>query len=83
MLEIKQDERANDYKLDMERMRIQTFYLMNIQIDKKDRFKTVQKMMPFEWDKDIAKQGQEEQPPTEEDWERFDTLGGGGIKKKE
>ena len=83
LLEIKQNERTNDWKLDMERMRMQTFYLLNIQIEKKNRFKSVGSMMPFEWDVKDKQAVDDTREPTEEEWEHYDTIGASGIKKKE
>ena len=70
LLVVKADEKYNNYKLDMERMRLQTLYLVNVQI--KDKIKEATKLMPFEWDKTTHKNDTEVKPMTEEDWEALD-----------
>ena len=53
-------------------MRLQTFYLLNIQLDTKDRFTSTTEMMPFIWDEkseEINNIGY-----TTEDWEELDKI---------
>ena len=45
-------------------MRLQTFYLFNIQLEAKDRFKTVEKFMPFSWED--KQEENEDEPITDE-----------------
>jgi len=52
-------------------MRLQTLYLINIQIDKKDRIKEPSKLMPFSWDKENIKAIEVEVPTTKE-WSELD-----------
>ena len=50
-------------------MRLQTFYLINIQLEKKNRFKSLEKMMPFDFDK---KESLDEiKIPTQIEWDRL------------
>jgi len=39
-----------------ESMRLQTFFLINIQLSQKDRMKEVTKLMSFPWDKEQKKE---------------------------
>lgn len=50
-------------------MRLQTFYLLNIQLTNETRYNKPEDMMPFEFDKVEEKQILE---LTEEDWARLD-----------
>ena len=70
LLMVKGDEKNNQYKLDMERMRLQTLYLVNVQI--KDKIKEASKLMPFPWDSDGVKNDTDVKPMTDEDWEALD-----------
>ncbi len=71
------------YRLDMERMRLQTFNLVNIQIDRKDRYKSLNKFMPFVWDIIPKESIEEEKVMTEDDWAKYDTtFPAKEIKKK-
>ena len=81
LLEIKQNERTNDWKLDMERMRLQTWHLVNIH--SKDDIKDYSKYMPFEWDITTEKQDESIKEPTEEEWDHYDSIGTTGQRKKE
>ncbi len=66
----------------MERMRLQTMILFNVQVADKDRKKTPHKFMPFAWDI-TEKEDVEAKEPTEEEWEHYDSLGTTGQRKKE
>ena len=70
LLVVKADEKYNAYKLDMERMRLQTLYLVNVQI--KDKIKDATKLMPLPWDKDTSKNDTDGREMTEEDWALLD-----------
>ena len=70
LLMVKGDEKNNQYKLDMERMRMQTLYLVNVQI--KDKIKEASRLMPFPWDSDGVKNDIDSKPMTDEDWEALD-----------
>jgi hypothetical protein len=64
-MEAYSDERMDEKKTAYEVMRLQTFFLLNIQLAKKDKIKEVQKLMPFPWDKEkinnvVPKQSVEE-----------------------
>lgn len=60
----KEEERRERFEL--EKMRLQTLYLVNCQI--KDQISDPRKLMPFSWD--IV----EVYIPKDEDWEHFDNL---------
>ena len=83
LLEIKQNDNVVSYRLDMERMRLQTMVLFNIQVADKDRRKTPQAFMPFEWDIKTEKEDVEAKEPTAEEWEHYDSIGTTGQRKKE
>jgi hypothetical protein len=71
LLVVKADEQLNNYKKDMERMRLQTFILMKPHLKNQDTPLT--RFMPFEWDRDkVVKQDTDAKPMTEEDWEALD-----------
>jgi len=53
-------------KFELEKMRLQTLYLVNVHI--KDKVTDLRKFMPFEWDK------YEVYVPTDADWKHFDEL---------
>jgi len=55
-------------RFELEKMRLQTLYLVNVQLDKNNRFNDARKFMPFAWDHI------EVFVPTKEDWEHFDKL---------
>lgn len=78
LLSVKADEKYNKYKLDMERMRLQTLYLVNVQI--KDKIKEASRLMPFAWDVSTHKNDADNKPMTEEDWEALDKFA--NITKK-
>jgi len=78
LLIVKADEKYNNYKIDMERMRLQTLYLVNVQI--KDKIKDATKLMPFDWDENTHKNDVDAKPMTEEDWEALDKFA--NINKK-
>jgi hypothetical protein len=71
LLEIKELQERRGFRQDMERMRIQTMSLINIQLAKKDRIKKLSDFMPFEWDI-VDKQDAEAAEMTEEDWQALD-----------
>ena len=72
LLVVKAEQQYNDYKLDMERMRLQTLYLVNVQI--KDKIQDARKLMPFEWDgADFQKNDTDGREMTEEDWALLDS----------
>jgi hypothetical protein len=50
-------------------MRLQTFYLLNIQLDQESRYNSLEEMMPFEWDEIEEKKILQ---LTEEDWIALD-----------
>lgn len=53
---------------ELEKMRIQTLYLVNIQLKKEDQIKDARKLITFPWDKiDVY-------IPTVEDWAHFEKL---------
>lgn len=70
----------------MEAMRLQTFYLVNVHLGKK-QYKSVNQLMPFAWDeetKNRIKYGTETAEMTDEDWEALDSkYPVGKLKKKE
>lgn len=37
-------------RFELDKMRIQTFYLLNIQLSREDKYNSPKEMMPFEWD---------------------------------
>jgi len=78
LLIVKADEKYNNYKIDMERMRLQTLYLVNVQI--KEKIKDATKLMPFDWDENTHKNDVDAKPMTEEDWEALDKFA--NINKK-
>lgn len=63
-------------RFELNKMRLQTFYLFNIQVDKKNRFKSPEKMMPFDWEK-VQK---EVVIPTPEKWDELQKRYGKGTK---
>ena len=63
------EQRKIDQRFELEKMRIQTFYLLNIQLSKNDKFDSPLEMMPFEWDKIKAK---EVLTLTSEDWTQIE-----------
>lgn len=59
------------FKSDWERTRIQTFYLLNIQLDKKHKFsyeKFKNDIWPFFWEKKKSKQVNEEEIMNMDQW---------------
>ena len=70
LLVVKAEDKYNSYKMDMERMRLQTLYLVNVQI--KDKIKEASRLMPFDWDKHTHKEDTDGAPMTEADWEALD-----------
>lgn len=64
---------SNDYdetlqRFELEKMRLQTLYLINVHLDKKDKITDVRKLMPFAWDQVQV------HIPTQDDWEKFDKI---------
>jgi hypothetical protein len=47
----KREEFRDSYRTDMERMRMQTLYLINVHLSKNNIIKTVEELIPFPWDK--------------------------------
>lgn len=43
-------EKEHTERFELSKMRIQTFLLLNIQLDKESRFNTPEDMMPFNWE---------------------------------
>ena len=74
LLVIKNIENKNSYIIDMEVMRLQTFHLVNMQIAVKDRYKTLESFMPFDWEdeRESGKQDTGDIEMTEADWEALD-----------
>jgi hypothetical protein len=62
----KKEERRERFEL--EKMRLQTFHLVNIQLDRKNKISDIRKLMPFAWEKVKV------HVPTAEDWERMDNI---------
>lgn len=65
-------EKDTLFRADWERTRIQTFYLVNIQLDKKskvsyDKFKN--EIWPFVWEKPKKKKNNEDEIMTLEQWQ--------------
>lgn len=56
-------------RFELIKMRLQTFYLLNIQLSQESRYNSPEEMMPFEFDYKEPKQVLE---LTEEDWARLD-----------
>lgn len=82
---IKNKEQETQYRIEMERMRLQTFYLINIQLKKDDKYETLTKLMPFDWDKKETKPKIDNDAIewTEDDWEKIDKkYPGGKLKNK-
>jgi hypothetical protein len=69
LLSIKKEVDYNHYKQDMERMRMQTFYLVNVHLGDK-QVKTFEALMPFDWDTKAPKL--KDKILTEEDWLKLD-----------
>lgn len=44
------------HKVVYDSMRLQTFFLVNLQLARKDKIKDVHKLMPFPWDKEQSKE---------------------------
>lgn len=72
MMEIKADEREQWWRLDLETMRLQTFYLINIQLKEKDKISSPEKLMPFSWDKKHDEKFGEYRPFTDEEARKYD-----------
>ena len=62
-------DREAQERFELEKMRLQTLYLMNVHL--KTPLKKVTDLMEFEWDKKES----EVFIPTTEDWQHFDKLG--------
>ena len=77
LLEIKGDKETQAWRKDMERMRLQTFALVNSQRTKKDQIK-LKALMPFEWDHEQVTQLDPQ--PTEEEFKRMDNISAGGNR---
>ena len=54
-------------------MRLQTLYLVDVQLQSKDRYRTVERLMPFPWDKEKIEQ-QDFDIPSQEDFLEFDKV---------
>ena len=57
LFKINNEKKRNEFiatqRAMFESMRLQTLYLINIQLERKDRYKHPEKLMPFEWDQKI------------------------------
>lgn len=53
-------------------MRLQTFYLLNIQLPQESRFRSPEELIHFNWDDEL--EPKEELQLTEEDWIKLDKI---------
>ena len=84
LLEIKAEESAGLYRQGMDRMRLQTLALVNVQLPQKSQVKTVEALMNFPWDKEQPKNDEEIRDLTEDEWSKYDNnYPVGTIKKKD
>ncbi len=60
------DKQLNEYKRDWELTRWNTYYLLNIQIQKGHKLKRLQELVKFPWEKEI-----EYTYPTQKDWDDY------------
>lgn len=83
LLTVKSEERLGIYKQDMERMRLQTYLLINIQLRQKDKIKSPKSLIGFAWDVDDAQKIQDTKQLTEDEWSKYDDNFniGGDLKK--
>lgn len=64
-------EKEHTERFELSNMRIQTFYLLNIQLDKESRYNSPEEMMPFAFD---IKEVKEVPELNETDWLRMDKM---------
>ena len=81
LLVVKREAREQEYRTQMNIMRQAVLPLINIQLETKDKYKTLNSFMPFPWEKN-EKENTEIIEMTEEDWEMLDKNLPANIKHK-